>query len=457
MTDKVTLSNPTSFQNDTTAVAVITANNAAVTTAMNNTLSRDGTSPNTMGANLDMNNNQILNLPNPATVNSPLRLQDLNSFNHGGTIATVPAGGTTGQVLTKSSSTDYAMGWTTTGTGTVSSVGLALPADFTVTNSPVTSTGTLTGAWATTPQGTGAVVRAISPTLTTPTVNSPTITTNGGAATMTFPTVTDTLVGRATTDTLTNKTISGSNNTISNIPLSALPAQAAWTLLGNNTGSSAVPAAFTIDSLTVKGIPVAADEVLIWDVAGSAMKKATVTSIGTASGVSSLNALTGALSIAAGTGITVGAAGSNVTVNQSLANQTFFNSASNPTGTTNTTGIMMGLGSTFHITPSYSGRIHVTVQGFGQNNTASDALSVQLYIGSGTAPTNGAAATGTSMGTALSIGGGAQNANVSFPFSVSGILTGLSPGTAYWIDIRLAAVVGGTASIQGLTCTAFEF
>ena len=34
------------------------------------------------------------------------------------------------------------------GTGTVTSVGLALPAEFTVTNSPVITTGTLTGAWA---------------------------------------------------------------------------------------------------------------------------------------------------------------------------------------------------------------------------------------------------------------------------------------------------------------------
>jgi hypothetical protein len=37
------------------------------------------------------------------------------------------------------------------GTGTVTSVGLALPADFVVTNSPVTGSGTLTGAWATQP------------------------------------------------------------------------------------------------------------------------------------------------------------------------------------------------------------------------------------------------------------------------------------------------------------------
>jgi len=43
-----------------------------------------------------------------------------------------------------------------------------------------------------------------------------------GAATLTIPTSTDTLVGRATTDTLTNKSISGATNTLSNIPTSAI-------------------------------------------------------------------------------------------------------------------------------------------------------------------------------------------------------------------------------------------
>lgn len=42
--------------------------------------------------------------------------------------------------------------------------------------------------------------------------------------TLTLPTSTDTIVGRATTDTLTNKSISGSGNTFSNIPNSATTA-----------------------------------------------------------------------------------------------------------------------------------------------------------------------------------------------------------------------------------------
>ena len=54
-------------------------------------------------------------------------------------------------------------------------------------------------------------------TLTNKTLTSPIISTISNTGTLTLPTSTDTLVGRATTDTLTNKSISGSTNTITNI------------------------------------------------------------------------------------------------------------------------------------------------------------------------------------------------------------------------------------------------
>jgi hypothetical protein len=92
MPDKITLASIASFQNDTTAAAAYNSNNALITTAMDNTLSRDGTSPNQMLNNLDMNNNQILNLPAPATVNSPARLVDVAS----NPTITVPSVGTSG-------------------------------------------------------------------------------------------------------------------------------------------------------------------------------------------------------------------------------------------------------------------------------------------------------------------------------------------------------------------------
>lgn len=58
------------------------------------------------------------------------------------------AGATDGQVLTYDDGTGTWVPATVSGTGTVASVGLALPAQFTISNSPVTTTGTLTAAWA---------------------------------------------------------------------------------------------------------------------------------------------------------------------------------------------------------------------------------------------------------------------------------------------------------------------
>jgi len=71
MADKVTLANVQNLIDATTAAATINGNNAAIVAAVNNTLSRDGTSPNTMGANLDMNGFQILNLSNLLLTNVP--------------------------------------------------------------------------------------------------------------------------------------------------------------------------------------------------------------------------------------------------------------------------------------------------------------------------------------------------------------------------------------------------
>lgn len=49
---------------EATAIAAINANSALIETALENTLSRDGTTPNTMTADFDMNDNDILNVNN---------------------------------------------------------------------------------------------------------------------------------------------------------------------------------------------------------------------------------------------------------------------------------------------------------------------------------------------------------------------------------------------------------
>lgn len=78
---KLTLSNLSQLStNEQSAISVINDNTTAIETAIENTLSRDGTSPNTMNADLDMNSNNILNLPYPASDTEPVRLGDIEDL-----------------------------------------------------------------------------------------------------------------------------------------------------------------------------------------------------------------------------------------------------------------------------------------------------------------------------------------------------------------------------------------
>src|SRR5260221_3205208 len=79
MAENISLNNVATFQNDTSAVNTVNSNNAAITTAFTDVLSRSGISPNQMGSTLDMNGNQIINLPFPTTLNSPARLVDVTN------------------------------------------------------------------------------------------------------------------------------------------------------------------------------------------------------------------------------------------------------------------------------------------------------------------------------------------------------------------------------------------
>lgn len=72
-----------SLTNETSAVNIINNNLEDISTAFENTLSRDGTSPNAMAANLDMNDYRIINLPDALNDSEPVtkaQLADLAAF-----------------------------------------------------------------------------------------------------------------------------------------------------------------------------------------------------------------------------------------------------------------------------------------------------------------------------------------------------------------------------------------
>lgn len=137
---KISLSDIANLQNENSAVSTMAANNDIIETAFDNTLSRDGTTPNQMGADLDMNSNRVMNLPAPQADLDAVRKSDLDAAVIG-TYSTPTVLGTANQI-------------------TVSTVGLtntvSLPNALTFTGKTVTG-GTFAG-----------------PTLTTPALGTPT-------------------------------------------------------------------------------------------------------------------------------------------------------------------------------------------------------------------------------------------------------------------------------------------
>lgn len=145
---KVTLNTVGDLRNTTTAQTTINGNFDTIETAFDNTLSRDGTAPNTMSAGIDMNSNRIINLPDAITVTEPITLGQVNTLNGGGTIQSIPSGGSINQHLTKTSGADYAVGWAfpaianVTGLGTNVATFLATPSSANLRSALTDESGT---------------------------------------------------------------------------------------------------------------------------------------------------------------------------------------------------------------------------------------------------------------------------------------------------------------------------
>lgn len=74
---KINLTDQGSLANETVFLSSLNANWAEIEASSDDFLSRSGESPNTMLADLDMNNHDIINLPAPIQATSPVRLIDL--------------------------------------------------------------------------------------------------------------------------------------------------------------------------------------------------------------------------------------------------------------------------------------------------------------------------------------------------------------------------------------------
>lgn len=266
---KITLNTVGNLIDTTTAQTTINSNFSTIQTAMDNTLSRDGTAPNTIQADVDWNSNRLLNLPTPTTAFEPLRLFDAATLSGGGTVSIVPTAGTnilvtgtppastistvaspvftgvqvSGLSASSAVQTDGSKNLTSiSNTGTAGNNVLSISPVLTTPNIGVATATTVNKVTITQPATTATLTIPDTVVLTGPAAsgtvmtlgNTETVTgvktfgsagavgrfkiagtTSGttvvdatavASGTLTLPAATDTLIGKATTDTLTNKT-----------------------------------------------------------------------------------------------------------------------------------------------------------------------------------------------------------------------------------------------------------
>ena len=113
---------------------------------------------------------------------------------------------------------------------------------------------------------------------------------------------------------------------------------------------------------------------------------------------------------------------------------------------TSPTYLMLGLAGS--ITPKTSGAVSVSICGSTTDATLADTISMQLSYGTGAAPTNGGALAGTQVG-ALVQASQAVASDIQ-SFCSTAVISGLTVGTAYWLDLAVGSS-GGHAITFGST------
>ncbi len=128
---------------------------------------------------------------------------------------------------------------------------------------------------------------------------------------------------------------------------------------------------------------------------------------------------------------------------------------------TSTSAYVMG-GMDCLITPQKSGNILAIFSGYLTTSavTINEGIAVQLAYASGsTAPSYQASATGTTVGEIIEYSNGiawTTAADARTPISLQSLITGLTVGTEYWVDVQIEGITAEDVTINNCTLTLVE-
>jgi hypothetical protein len=114
---------------------------------------------------------------------------------------------------------------------------------------------------------------------------------------------------------------------------------------------------------------------------------------------------------------------------------------------------MIGLAGAF--TPGASGKCFIELAGVALNTTGGGgSVNISGYYGTGTPPVAGAGVTGTQFSITQHIVTSSNTMQVGF--TIIGIISGLTLGTSYWIDLAISTASGTGAFVKDLQGVAME-
>ncbi len=114
---------------------------------------------------------------------------------------------------------------------------------------------------------------------------------------------------------------------------------------------------------------------------------------------------------------------------------------------------MMGMGATAKFAPKVTGRCSLAWQ-LMESVSISGPIRAQIFYGTGTAPSSGAATSGTSAGM---LSGWGQSAGFIYDLTPTAIVTGITIGTTYWVDLAIQNASGGTITSTSAQLVYQEF
>jgi hypothetical protein len=124
------------------------------------------------------------------------------------------------------------------------------------------------------------------------------------------------------------------------------------------------------------------------------------------------------------------------------------------------TFVHYGRGGTWKLTPTLTGRVRLILTGAAALSVAGLVVLGGRY-GTGTAPIQGAAVTGTAWGQIEYqggiISGAAGTASLYSGFAVMDVITGLTLNTAYWFDLILKSMAVGNIVVRAAQFFVEEF